>query len=110
MNRPSNAYRDAVLRQKMKEAGTPADIATLRSLVESHGHLFPKVPKATSMMIWPVTYRAVDMTERKSWRIFHGSERKGIFTHAFDTVTYEPVDEDAASLREMKHRNLTYLL
>lgn len=88
----------------MKEAGTPVTIAALKTLVESNGHSFPKVPKSTSLMIWPMDYLAADMTKRKAWRIFHGNERKGIVTHAFDTVTYEPVDEDAAALREMKMR------
>jgi hypothetical protein len=94
-------YRQSVLLQKMKEAGTPADIATLRSLVESHGHVFPRVPKSTSLMIWPIEYIDANMSQRKLWRIFHGNERKGIFTHAFDTVTYEPVDEDASDLRRI---------
>lgn len=94
-------YRAAVLREKMREAGTPKDVAALRNLVESRGHVFPKVPKSTSIMIWPVAYRAPDMTERKAWRIFHGSERTNIFSYAFDTVTYQPIDEDAAAQREL---------
>jgi hypothetical protein len=99
-------YRQSVLQQKMLEAGTPSDIHTLKNLVESHGHVFPRVPKSTSIMIWPIEYVAADMSKRKLWRIFHGSERKGIFTHAFDTVTYEPVDEDASDQRQLNQMKI----
>lgn len=101
-----HALREKFLRQKMAEAGTPKDIATLKSLVESHGHTFPKVPKSTSIMIWPIEYIAADDSDRKAWKIFHGNERIGLTVHIFDTITYEPIDEEAADFRYLKRRNL----